>query len=375
MKTLGLYIHIPFCRKKCAYCDFYSVVPEKQDIEQYLLNLQKEIKYYAELYQDKFVIDTIYVGGGTPSLLECVQVKNLFQFINGHFKLNKDCEKSIEVNPESVTDDLLSVYKDCFNRISIGVQTFHDKILNTIGRLTDKKEIYNKLDLIKKYYNNFSLDLIMGLPYQEPSVLKEDLIQAVSFDPKHLSLYSLTLNKKVPLYQIYKKLYNYFSSDEDLSEQYVMAEEFLKSKGLIRYEISNYALPSYESQHNLKYWMQKPYLGGGASAVSTIDMLRWKNPSDLKKYQELADNDFKKLDQEKLDPIKIYNEKMMLGLRLKDGVSIDSLNDKEKEYLKQKQKKIEEYIELDLMKKNEKRMYLTTKGALLSNHILSELMV
>ncbi len=377
VKKLGIYIHIPFCKSKCFYCDFYSIVSSENKIQEYLKALIKELKFYAKQLKDKYVIDSIYIGGGTPSLLKPFQIENLMRNLMDSFKIKNNCEISIEVNPESLTEEHLKVFKKCFiNRISIGVQTFNNRILKAINRLTDKNEIIKKIHLVKKHgFNNISIDLIFGLPYQSFKDFKKDLKLSADFQVKHLSLYGLTLSKKTMLYDLYKKQPEIFPGDDQMAEFYKYAVRFLSHHKLRRYEISNFAGGNFKCRHNLKYWHYHPTLGLGASSVSTLNRQRWKNPENVDKYIVRMNTDKLKIKKEKISDIQYYNEMIMLKLRLKQGLYINDLSEKERSLLNSKRETINEFKKLNLIKEKNGYLFLTIKGVLLSNKVISELMV
>ncbi len=378
MKKLGLYIHIPFCRSKCSYCDFYSIVSSPKVINQYLKSLINEINYYSIKYKNAYIVDTIYIGGGTPSFLSPNQIVDLIENIQQKFKVIPKPEISIEVNPESLCLDHLKIFHEChINRISIGIQTFNDKILKIIDRKTNKKEIIEKIQLVKgKKFKNISFDLIFGLPYQNMKQLKKDLEYAVKFEPAHLSLYSLMLKKSSPVFKLYKEKNRAFMEDDEIADCYFYADNFLLQHKLIRYEVSNFAGRGYECRHNLKYWYLQPYLGIGAAAVSFIDDFRWKNIEDVKKYINLIESKkFDYLEKEEINDIKKYNEKIMLRLRLKHGLRIKGLDKLERRFLNQKKEEIKFFKKLDYLKESKGQLYLTVKGVMVSNSIISELMV
>lgn len=377
VKKLGIYIHIPFCKSKCFYCDFYSIVSSEDKIREYLKALIKELKFYAEQLKDKYVIDSIYIGGGTPSLLKPFQIKDLMRNLMDSFKIENGCENSIEVNPESLTEEHLEVFKKNFiNRISIGVQTFNNKILKAINRLTDKNEIIKKIHLVKKHgFNNISIDLIFGLPYQSFKDFKKDLKLSVDFQIKHLSLYGLTLNKKTVLYDLYKKQPEIFPDDDQMAEFYKYAVRFLLHHKLKRYEISNFARGNFKCRHNLKYWHYHPTLGLGTASVSTLNRYRWKNIEDIDKYIISMNTDKLKIKKEKISDIQYYNEMIMLKLRLKSGLCMEDLSEKERDMLNSKKGTINEFKKLNLIRERNGHLFLTLKGTLLSNRVISELMI
>lgn len=378
MKKLGLYIHIPFCRSKCSYCDFYSIVSPPEIINRYLKALINEINYYSAKYKNAYIVDTIYIGGGTPSLLSPCQIGYLIENIQQNFKMISMPEISIEVNPESLCRDHLEIFHEFgINRISMGIQTFNDKILKAINRKTNKKEIIEKIQLVREYnFKNISFDLIFGLPYQDMEQLKKDLDYAVEFEPAHLSLYSLMLKKDSPVFKLYKEKNKIFMKDDEIADCYFYADNFLSQHKLERYEVSNFAGKGYECRHNLKYWHLQPYLGIGAAAVSFIDDFRWKNIEDVKKYIDFTKSQkFSYLEKEEINDLKKYNEKIMLRLRLKHGLRIKELDKWERRFLNQKKEEINFFKKLNYLKETKGQLCLTVKGIMVSNSIISELMI
>ncbi len=375
---LGLYIHIPFCKSKCSYCDFYSIKSSKDKINKYCDSLKQEIEFYSLQYKSRYIIDSIYIGGGTPSILNPDQLNDLLDHIKNSFLISDNCEYTVEVNPESVSLGHLNLFKKVgIDRISLGVQTFNNKILKILNRIADRTEIIKKISLIIEYgFKNLSLDLIFGLPYQDMEKFKEDLKTVISFNPAHLSLYSLIIDKSTPIYNIYLKDKSLFGDDDINSEFYIYANKFLLKNKYKRYEVSNFALKEYQCKHNLKYWNGHPYLGLGASSVSTINNLRWKNVPDVDKYIALCESELlNERDVERITKKKKYNEKIMLGLRLSKGIDIKNLDEYEKRVLSSKKSIINDFKKMNLLKKDNKRIYLSLKGVLFSNSIISELMI
>ena len=372
-KELGLYIHIPFCKSKCTYCDFYSIIFDKDLIKKYLICLEKEIQFYAANYGKDFFLNTIYIGGGTPSILDAIQIDSLLNIVNKNFEVKKGAEITIEMNPESINQDHLLLFKNkIVNRLSLGIQSFNNYVLKTIKRLADKEKILSVIKQIQKYQiDNFSFDLIFGLPYQNFKIFKNDLKMAMDYFPPHLSLYSLMLNTDTPLYDFYLKNRNEFPLDNEIVRYYEYADNYLSKHKLLRYEISNFSHEGYESKHNLKYWLQKPYLGLGVSAVSTVNLERWKNPDDISSYFKTIN--MKKMPiKEKLDNITFFNEKIMLNLRLTKGMKIGINGEK---FLLEKQELIDEMLKQKLIVFKDKYLCLTVKGIMVSNEIISQLFI
>lgn len=377
-KKLGLYIHIPFCRSKCYYCDFYSIVYDRGLIDRYLKNMEKEILLYSQQYARTHVIDTVFIGGGTPTMLEGRQIKNLMAKVNGCFTLLKNAEITIESNPESLTGEHLRVFREMnINRISLGVQTFQDRILKLTNRPTDREEILKKIGLIKKFkMSNLSLDLIFGLPEQTFSVFKQDLKTALDFRPQHLSLYGLMMDKKTPLYKLYLKKKSIFPTDEDHVRFYQYARHLLERHKWVQYEISNFARPGFACRHNLKYWKGAEYLGIGASATSTMDRRRWTNICRITDYSaKLEAGERPVMKYEKLTKTKTYNEKVMLRLRLREGLVLKDLEPAERRILESKKGEIRELVQMGLLQSDGSRLTIPLKGTMVSNEVISWLMV
>ena len=374
---LSLYIHYPFCKSKCIYCDFYSITEHNNLIGQYLDALKKEIIYYSKKFRNKYRISSIYIGGGTPSLLNSEQITFIFNTIKTFFNTDKVEEITIEVNPESLTDSLIKTYKKLeVSRISVGVQSFNNKVLKTINRLATKKIILEKLKLLRKYkFKNFSIDLIFGLPYQTLATLKNDLLTAVINRPRHISLYNLMIKEYLPIYKLLYSNPEIFPSEDTEYKMYQFACRFLALHGYRRYEISNFARKGYHSYHNLRYWLQKDYLGLGPAAVSTINNLRWKNVSDVFAYIIKLKEDLIPVENyEKIDNLKFINEKIMLSLRLRKGINLDVFKKETGiDFLYRKNDVIKELKKEKLIRVRKGHLYLRPKGIMVSNLVVSKL--
>ncbi|HOL62470.1 MAG TPA: radical SAM family heme chaperone HemW [Elusimicrobiales bacterium] len=315
----SVYVHIPFCKKKCNYCSFYSLT-DKSLTDGYLNSVNKEINLYKDLLterKDKY--KTIYFGGGTPSFLSLNEMEYLLDLFNEIKPLKNLYEADFELNPESVSEDKLRILKDFgINRVSIGVQSSNDEILNFLGRVHSYKDFLKKYDIIIKYFENVSLDLIYGIPGESEKDLLKDLDNITSLFPKHISLYALETHKNT-------FFENLKIDEEKQSDFYFLIRDFLVGKGYIHYEISNFALKGYFSKHNLNYWDRGEYLGLGPSASSFISNKRWKNKSDLKAYIRGLNNgkiEFEHM--EELDEKDELNEKLMLELRKIEGLDLNS---------------------------------------------------
>ena len=324
----GLYVHIPFCQKKCAYCDFFSVT-DLSLIPAWLNALEKE----AGIYQDSFgLFDTIYLGGGTPSLLEAPQIIALIEGLRRHFAFAPDTEVTLEANPDDVTLEKLRMYQDLgVNRLSLGVQSFQDQELELLGRRHDAAQSLQALEAARAGgFANLSLDLIYGLPGQSLEDWRRTLEQALSFLPEHLSCYQLTYEPETPMGR--KKALGEVTpaTEEEERDLFLFTSRFLAEHGYLHYEISNFARQGEEgrephySRHNRKYWRHVPYLGLGPGAHSFHNGVRWWNTRSVKQYcQELAQGRAPVADREVLSEEQIRLEALYLGLRTKEGVSLE----------------------------------------------------
>lgn len=312
----GLYIHIPFCKRKCDYCDFVSFADKCNKTEDYLTALQKEM----ESFKGESV-DTIFIGGGTPSVLSAAEITRLTEMIKDNFNIAPNAEYTMEINPGTVDREKMEAMLDGgINRVSVGVQSFCDRELKAIGRIHNAQ---TAIDTINSFYEtgfrNISADLMMSLPYQTEESFKENLRIAMTLPLNHISVYSLIIEENTPIYNKYNNG-EYCEPDEDTDRLlYKYTKDYLKEHGFNRYEISNYAKGGYESKHNLKYWNCDEYLGIGLNAHSYIDGVRYYNTSDFDEYLSGKTHD----DGEKLTDKDKIGEFMMLGLRKCEGVNRD----------------------------------------------------
>ena len=321
----GLYIHIPFCTNKCFYCDFYSG-NQLYLLDAYVEALIRELKL-RKSYLGSEAIQTIYFGGGTPSLLSSSQLYNILQAVHSIFVVESNCEVTIECNPENINEDYVNyLYNSGINRISLGIQFLDDKVLKDYNRKHDKELIYNALDVINNSsFSNLSVDLIYAVPGISDHFLTWTLKQLLVFDIQHISAYSLTIAKNSQLYWKIKKGEFVETKETSFLSQYQIINEYLTTSGFIQYEISNYAKDGFFSRHNLGYWNQTRYLGIGVSAHSYNLSSRTWNHTNIKKYIRDLSGVSPNIDLtiEELSDNQIYNEYIILKLRLLDGISID----------------------------------------------------
>lgn len=357
--TENCYIHIPFCKSKCNYCAFVSF-PCLDKITAYVYALLKEIN---ERYSGE-PLKTLYFGGGTPSLLPI----NLFEKIIRKFNLANDAEVTIELNPDDVTEELVAKYIDLgVNRFSLGLQSFDDDILKICGRRHNSVVAINAIKAIKAAGGtNISGDLIYGLPSQSIACFKKDLEILVAMPVTHISLYGLKIEEGTPFFETLPKEL----PDEDLqADMYIVASEFLKEKGFLQYEISNFAKVDCESRHNLNYWDNNSYYGFGLSAHGYVDGFRYYNSSDMEVYLEkphISEYAHHVTKQECLE------EEIFLGMRRVGGINIPAINKKfDIDFMEKYSCVIEKYVG-EFIEISGSNIKFTTKGFMLSNVILAE---
>jgi len=327
---LGLYIHIPFCRSLCHYCDFPRRAYDPEMAQKFVKALLVEARRRAERpLARRSVVDTIYMGGGTPTCLPPRLLKRIVKAIFDCFEVLPDAEFTVEANPESATYDLLSALRGMgVNRISIGAQTFDPRILRTIGRAHAPEDIGRAVeDARRAGFENVNLDLIYGLPGQTLKGFLLDLERALSLRPQHLSLYALSLHKGTPLHRRVLRGEVRLPSEEETADMFEAARERLKRAGFVHYEISNFSLPGFECKHNLKYWLGEPFLGLGPGAWSFLNGWRRGNVADVSEYVRLLGEGREPLSEAQRPPrLRRASELLILGLRLVQGFDLRRLN-------------------------------------------------
>lgn len=369
-QPFALYIHIPFCIEKCSYCDFYSLKYKKEMLEKYVESLKKELIIYSNKVNSK--IKTIFLGGGTPSLLSPENIEEILDIIYENFLVIENVEISFESNPNSLNEEKIKAYKKAgINRLSIGVQSFKNDDLNLLGRLHDKEKALKMIKEVDKHFSNYNFDLIFAIPGQNLENWKANIKKAIDINPPHLSLYNLQIeegtliNKKIDNNEI-KEI-----SNELDAKMYKYAIDKLKNAGYIQYEISNFAKKGHFSKHNLVYWKYEPYLGLGPSAHSFTSKTRFSNYSSLKKYNNLIEKG--KLPIKNINSLSLQDrmsEKMFLGLRLKEGINFEEFHstfDKKLDCVFGEE--INDLLEKDLLIKNKENIKLSSKGKFLGNKV------
>ncbi|MEE2821505.1 MAG: radical SAM family heme chaperone HemW [Acidobacteriota bacterium] len=325
---LGIYVHIPFCVHKCYYCDFVSGPFSESVRKLYLEALQEEIKNTSWTGSHA---RTVFFGGGTPSELNFLELQKLTTTLTRTFECNENTEWSIECNPATMSEDFFSSIRTLgFNRVSLGVQSFNDYYLKTIGRIHTAQEARTAYRMFRQAgFNNINMDLIFAIPGQTIREWRTDLKEAISLSPEHLSLYNLTIE---PDTEFGHRLANgkLEETDEDLAaDMYESAMELTQSAGYHQYEISNYSRPGLECAHNFIYWRNQPYLGFGVSAASFVGGIRWTHTANLTEYIETAPSgQTTRASEETLNVRKALGEEIMLGLRTEEGISPTVLSDR-----------------------------------------------
>ena len=374
-KDLGLYIHIPFCVKKCEYCDFLSWNAGEEERQQYVAALLSEIESYRE-FAKGYRVSTIFIGGGTPSVLLPKQMEDILQKIYEIFELERRPEITVEVNPGTVDEEKLQCYKENgVNRLSMGLQSVKDEKLRLLGRIHTYQEFVESYELARKAgFDNISIDLISSVPGQTLQEWKEELETAAAQNPEHISVYQLIIEEGTPFYEKYAEHPELLPDEETSREIYLWTGKFLKEAGYEQYEISNYAKPGKESRHNLKYWERGDYLGLGLGAASMVRNIRMSNTKDMRTYLERCDKPKTiREDVQFLEEPRQMEEFMFLGLRKTRGVSkkeFKRIFGREMDMVYEKA--LHKCLENGMLLEHKDRIFLSEEGTLLSNMVLSE---
>ena len=382
MKELGIYVHIPFCKQKCNYCDFVSYCDKNELVEQYIKALKQEIKNNSSKIKDS-EISTIYIGGGTPSYINSQYIKEILETIKQNYNISKNVEITIEVNPGTVTKEkLTNYYENGINRISIGLQSCNNNLLKMIGRIHTYEEFLDTYNLAREVgFKNINVDLMIGLPNQTLEDIKTSLEKIISLNPEHISVYSLIVEEGTPIEKKIEKGELKLPNEKIERKEYWLVKDTLENFRYKHYEISNFAKKEYESKHNLNCWEQKEYFGFGASAHSYINGTRYSNTESMEEYinQEMQNVqcevgiDGLHIVHEIQNEEEQKKEYILLGLRKIDGIKISKFKNKfgsnpimefRNELNKLSQEKLIE-IDLDNIK-------LTKKGIDLANIVWEE---
>ena len=368
----GIYVHIPFCKQSCYYCNFHFSTSDKKRGE--VLNaIEHEIAQKARLSNEK--ISTIYFGGGTPSILDAKQINSIINKIHKEFKVEENAEITLEANPDDLKiNKVIDLSKTKINRLSIGVQSFIDRELKSMNRAHDSKKAMKSLELSKKYFDNISIDLIYGVPDSTLETWAYNLEVTMGFDVNHVSTYALTIEPKTALESFVRKLIVDMPKEGLIYKQYNLINEKLEPRGFINYEVCSFAKENFFSKNNSAYWLRKKYIGIGPSAHSFDGKSRSWNISNNKKYVEHINDGRSYYKREELTTIDQYNEYVMTGFRTIWGVSTEFLetnfNLKFKHYFIEK---IQKHIDQKNIILNDNVYTTTKKGRFLADGIASDL--
>ena len=404
IKEIGLYIHIPFCKHKCYYCDFVSYANKKKFFKKYVECVKKEIEKYAREnrimsehgLEPKYVIKTIYIGGGTPSLIDEEYIEDILKSIRENFEItsnleenyeaqdeeikncNSQIETTIEVNPGTVTKEKLQKYLECgINRLNIGLQAVQDNLLKKIGRIHTFEDFQNVYKWAREVgFENINVDLMIGLPNQTLDDVKESTKKVMVLKPEHISVYSLILEENTKLEDMVIKGKLELPDDEIERKMYWYVKKTLEKHKYIHYEISNFARPGFESKHNSDCWNQNEYIGIGAAASSFMNNARYENTSDLEEYISNIENEKPSKNiqlQELLDDESKIDEYMMLSLRKISGVNISEFKRKfNQNPIIRYNKILEKLIKEELIEIDGNNIRLSSKGIDLANLVWEE---
>ena len=381
LKKLAIYIHIPFCIRKCLYCDFLSAPAGESERKNYVEALCREIAWESQSYVN-YQVSTIFIGGGTPSLLSGEQIKQILGSVYEHYRVEKNCEISLEANPGTLTLEKLKYWREAgVNRLSIGLQSAIDSELKALGRIHNSEMFFQSYEMaVKSGFNNINIDLMSAIPGQSIESYQETLHKVTGLNPppSHISAYSLIIEEGTPFYENTPKL-----PDEDSErEMYKITNDILSRQGYVQYEISNYARPGFACRHNQVYWRRGNYVGFGIGAASMVENVRFNNIRDYASYVNNDKNVAIKENIRQLSLQEQMEEYMFLGLRMTNGVS-------EEEFLKNFGSAIdqiypgivEDFCQKGLLKRGveaktgEHRIFLTRYGIDVSNVVMAEFLL
>lgn len=371
----GIYIHIPFCKQRCTYCDFYTqvaphLIPDLVDVIVKELHLRKD-------YLKNAAIETIYFGGGTPSVLSFSQFDSIFRAIYELFEVNEDAEITFEANPDDLTPEFLSSISPLpFNRVSIGIQSFDDEDLKRVNRRHSGLQAINAVKACQAHgFENISVDLIYGLPSQSLEAWNKQLDIAFNLHVQHISVYGLTYEEGTRLWKQREMGKVNVVADDEMISMYEVLLAKMKENGFEAYEISNFSLPGYRSRHNSAYWQMNPYLGIGPSAHSFDGTSRQWNVSSNKKFINALNTGENFFEKEELSQNDRYNDYVMVSLRTTEGISLKYIEENfGVNFVNYCIMNAEKFIQSNKLKFDNNKIYLSYKGIQISNMIISELM-
>lgn len=374
---MELYIHIPFCIRKCAYCDFLSFPAGEERKRAYVEALREEIGGAAE----RGDVTTIFFGGGTPSVLSGEEIGILMETVRSHYRVLPGAEISLEANPGTLTAEKLAAWREAgINRLSIGLQSADNRELRILGRIHTWEEFLEGYRMARKAgFENINIDLMSALPGQSSRTWRETLLKVTALEPEHISAYSLIVEEGTPFYEKYGEdarrreeglVCSWLPSEEEERQMYYDTKGILGEKGYGRYEISNYARKGYECRHNCGYWRRESYRGFGLGASSLVEEVRFKNTSCMEEY---LGRDFSRREEERLSKEAQMEEFMFLGLRLAEGISTEEFCRKFGcAYAEVYGKVTEELLAKKLLCQENQRIFLTEQGIDVSNYVMAE---
>lgn len=377
-QILELYIHIPFCIRKCRYCDFLSAPQDEETRERYVEALLREISAHRDK-RESYEVSTVFFGGGTPSVLSPSQVKRIFEALQDSFAIHPDAEISMEANPGTVTEEKLRTYRACgINRISFGLQSADNEELRLLGRIHTYEEFEENFRLARKCgFDNINVDLMSAIPRQTMDSLERTLAKVISLGPEHISAYSLIVEEGTPFFNLYGErgpLESELPGEEEERQMYYRTKEMLAEAGYQRYEISNYATQGKECRHNLGYWERANYLGLGLGSSSLMDNVRFRNTEDLEFYLKNSGSP-KSIQRERaeLSVKEQMEEFIFLGLRKMEGISAEEFKACFHRDIKEVyEKQIDHLMREGLLWRRGDRIFLTEKGIDVSNCVFAE---
>lgn len=369
-KPFSLYVHVPYCSKRCGYCDFNTYTPSELDredqIESWLNSAVKEIELARRVLKEELTIDTIFFGGGTPSLLDSNTVDNFIQSVKSNFKLKPGLEITIEANPDSITEEKSQRWLNSgINRVSIGMQSSTKEVLKKLDRTHNPDNVSHSVDILKKSgFNNFSLDLIYGTPGESLNDWENSLKDAIALNPPHISAYSLVIEPGTKMGAQLNRGEISQVNDDEAADKYQLADEILNKNNYSWYEISNWAKKDKECKHNLNYWLGNNWWGIGPGAHSHVNGVRWWNHKLPKVWRELLEKqNSPALAREVLSEDQIKSEQLMLLSRLRTGLGNQELDEN----------RIENLIANQLATLDANKIVLTLKGRLLADEVFRQL--
>lgn len=368
LRELSVYIHIPFCLKKCLYCDFLSFAGDDWLQREYIYALIREIKAFER--KENYIVKTVYIGGGTPSSIPSKFIEEVMDTLRAGFGIKQNCEITVEINPATVTYEKAECYKKSgINRVSVGLQAVQRELLKKLGRIHDFEDFKQSYGILRDSgFENINIDLMFALPNQSLEQWRESLNAVCSLCPEHISCYSLIIEEGTPFYEMSKKE-DFEIDDETDRKMYYTAKDILEERGYSRYEISNFAKEGFSSRHNIVYWQRGEYIGFGLGASSFLDNERFKNTEDINKYIKGSQYE----QREVIEGRAAYAEFMFLGLRQSEGIKI---SDFEKSFglsiFKVYKNEIKKLTDMNLLVNENGSLKLSERGIDVSNSVFVE---